>query len=497
MKGMKKLFTKKDKGGGGAVREDLQPAPVTIGNHSDEEDGEGMDEDGSRMARQRLSLDDTRLRKQEPGTGHAAGQDSDEEEDDGTGAGAAAAADENGNGAAAAEEAPIDPRDLKYKGPEGIICIGADLTLPIQIGSRGNAGWEPMRGPNRRKSVEVRKENQDAFCAHAPYAGDEYQMLFAVFDGHGQDGRKLSHNARDTLPVVLQQEYAKTGYGTIAVEEQPENKRTEINKARFACLAKAFESAEAASMPEELGINHQFSGTTGVVAWMLGADLYVAWVGDSRAIMGRKEQQVNGKDKYKTFDLTYDQIPTRADEKKRVRGAGGRIARWKRNFGPLRVWLPDDWIPGLAMTRSIGDTVLNPYGGAAVPEVSHLRMSEKDSFLIVASDGVWEFMPSQEVVDFVGRLRRQGVPPDEAADMLVGEAVKRWRRNEVVVDDTTVVVVYLDFDEGSDAKKKDLKSKFFKGKATGGEKPQQITDDGKMIPFNPKNTITQMGPGQG
>lgn len=486
MKGMKKFFQKKDK----TVTEDLQPAPVTIGTHSDDEDGEGMDEDGSRMARQRLSLDDARLRKQEPGQGGMP-PDSDEEEDAPDGAPKAAkAADDSAPG----EEESVDPKDLKYKGPEGIIVIGDNLTLPIKIGSRGNAGWEPMRGPNRRKSVEVRKENQDSFCAHAPYAGDEYQMLFAVFDGHGQDGRKISHNARDTLPQVLREDYAKTGFGTIAVEGEPENKRTEINKARYDCMKKAFDFAEQASMPEELGINHQFSGATGVVAWMLGADLYVAWVGDSRCILGRKEQQVNGKDKYKTFDLTYDQIPTRGDEKKRVRGAGGRIARWKRNFGPLRVWLPDDWIPGLAMTRSIGDTVLNPYGGAAVPEMTFLRMSEKDSFLIVASDGVWEFMPSQEVVDFVGRLRRQGVPPDEAADMLVNEAVKRWRRNEVVVDDTTVVIVYLDFDDTSDAKKKDIKSKFFKGKATGGDKPQQLTDDGKLIPFNPKNTITQMGP---
>mmetsp|Transcript_10660 Transcript_10660/g.19234 ORF Transcript_10660/g.19234 Transcript_10660/m.19234 type:complete len:493 (+) Transcript_10660:147-1625(+) len=489
-KGLKGLFGKKKE------KDELQPASVKVGNHSDDEDGEGLDEDGSRMARARLSLDDARLRKQNDG----AVVDSDEEEESSQPAKGAEkepvkveAKPEEGKPAAEGEEEKEE--DSRWKGPEGIIVVEDSLNLPIQIGSRGNAGWEPMRGPNRRKSVEVRKENQDSFCAHAPFCGDELQMFFAVFDGHGQDGRKVSHCARDTTPVTLAEIYKKTGFGHTPVESEPEPRRSEINKARFDAMKAAFQAGEDACLPEELQINHQFSGSTGVCAWLLGADLYVAWVGDSRCILGRKEQQVNGKDKYKTFDMTYDQIPTRADEKKRVRGAGGRIARWRRNLGPLRVWLPDDWIPGLAMTRSIGDTVLNPYGGAAVPEMTYLRLSEKDSFLIVASDGVWEFMPSQEVVDFVGRLRRQGVSPDEAADMLVAEAVKRWRRNEVVVDDTTVVIVYLDFDDEGSANRKNFKSKFFKGKATGSDKPQQIADDGKMIPFMPKNTITQMGPG--
>lgn len=61
------------------------------------------------------------------------------------------------------------------------------------------------------------------------------------------------------------------------------------------------------------------------------------------------------------------------------------------------------------MTRSIGDTVLSDSGVVPVPEVSFIRLSSEDTFIVLASDGVWEFMTSQEVADLVGKLRRDGV----------------------------------------------------------------------------------------
>lgn len=64
-------------------------------------------------------------------------------------------------------------------------------------------------------------------------------------------------------------------------------------------------------------------------------------------------------------------------------------------------------------------------------------------FCVLASDGVWEFMSSQEVTDFVGKYRRK-YTAQEAAEFLVQEAVNRWRKNEQVVDDATAIVIWLD-----------------------------------------------------
>lgn len=98
------------------------------------------------------------------------------------------------------------------------------------------------------------------------------------------------------------------------------------------------------------------------------------------------------------------------------------------------------------MTRSIGDTVLSEYGVSPVPEVTYTRLGATDEFMVLASDGVWEFMTSQDVADFIGRMRREGKSAAHASEALVREAVRRWRRNEVVVDDTTAVVMWMSWD---------------------------------------------------
>ena len=52
-----------------------------------------------------------------------------------------------------------------------------------------------------------------------------------------------------------------------------------------------------------------------------------------------------------------------------IRGALGKAARRLQFYGPLRVWLKNKQMPGLAMTRSIGDMIATPVGVTAEPEI--------------------------------------------------------------------------------------------------------------------------------
>jgi len=61
-------------------------------------------------------------------------------------------------------------------------------------------------------------------------------------------------------------------------------------------------------------------------------------------------------------------------------------------IGPERVWLKTEDIPGLAMSRSFGDAVACRVGVNAIPEISELRLTPNDKVIILASDGVWEFL---------------------------------------------------------------------------------------------------------
>lgn len=94
--------------------------------------------------------------------------------------------------------------------------------------------------------------------------------------------------------------------------------------------------------------------------------------------------------------LTRDHKPDDPDELKVITAAGGRVDSYRdsqgNKVGPERVWLKHEDIPGLAMSRSFGDQVAAKVGVNAVPEISELRMDPSDKVIILASDGVWEFL---------------------------------------------------------------------------------------------------------
>ena len=64
---------------------------------------------------------------------------------------------------------------------------------------------------------------------------------------------------------------------------------------------------------------------------------------------------------------------------------------------PPRVWEPETQQPGCAFTRSIGDSVGEGVGVISEPEITLHALREEDAFLVVASDGIWEFMTNQTV----------------------------------------------------------------------------------------------------
>lgn len=49
------------------------------------------------------------------------------------------------------------------------------------------------------------------------------------------------------------------------------------------------------------------------------------------------------------------------------------------------------------MTRSMGDKVGAQAGVIAEPEIKEFTIGEFDRFMVVASDGVWEYLSNEDV----------------------------------------------------------------------------------------------------
>lgn len=75
-------------------------------------------------------------------------------------------------------------------------------------------------------------------------------------------------------------------------------------------------------------------------------------------------------------------------EAERIKRCKGRVFALQDEPEVQRVWLPFDDAPGLAMARAFGDFCLKDYGLISTPEFSHRLLTEKDQFIVLASDGV-------------------------------------------------------------------------------------------------------------
>merc|ERR1712194_491683 len=88
-------------------------------------------------------------------------------------------------------------------------------------------------------------------------------------------------------------------------------------------------------------------------------------------------------------------------------------------------------IPGLTMSRALGDFMLSSGAGViSTPEYACFQMQPSDEwYVILASDGIWEFLSPDEVVKFTSKkLRLKG--PKETIRNLTESSRRRWKAME-------------------------------------------------------------------
>lgn len=272
--------------------------------------------------------------------------------------------------------------------------------------------------------------NQDAMVVEIQYQQVSGQHLFMVLDGHGPNGHNVARFVQQRMPYIIDNAASKSA-----------------KKDKVGILKQSYEIVNT-MLRNEPFIDDSLSGTTCVTAWFQDSHVYLANAGDSRAVLGT----ANPRGDVVAMDLTHDQTAFRADERARVIKAGARIMTSGEKDGqafynsadeytaddPPRCYLQKCTLPGTAFTRSIGDTIAEMVGVVSTPEVLVHKLAHADRFLILASDGVWEFISSQEAVDLVVTCDN----PYEAAHKLIEMAWKLWLQFDTRIDDITVIVIF-------------------------------------------------------
>jgi serine/threonine protein phosphatase PrpC len=365
------------------------------------------------------------------------------------------------------------------------------------------------------------KPCQDALLMHEDAGSDG--VLLGVFDGHGAAGHVVAQLLRDGLPRALLASpcfsqlapvpdniaapgsageaealagaLAGGGGGSgsgssggggagphrAASQRAPTGAPT-LRRNVGGALTEALGALEAALLARRDGAC-ALAGSTACIACVTDGDhLTVANVGDSRAMLLRR----GAGGRLAPLGLSVDHKPSLPSEGRRILLAGGSIAPLRYEDGeegPLRVWAPGVVPPGpgLAVSRSLGDTMGKLAGVSAAPDIYTATLAPgQDAFLVVASDGLWEFVSGADVA---GVLERAGERAEQEArdyaaavaaaeaeaaggggggggggagelplpraqlqlalDELVETAVAAWREAEGSVDDIAIVLAEI------------------------------------------------------
>ncbi|KAL3694103.1 hypothetical protein R1sor_007754 [Riccia sorocarpa] len=256
-------------------------------------------------------------------------------------------------------------------------------------------GFSRKKGTKRKKTSS--QQIEDFHVAKVAEVDGQEIGLFAVMDGHSGPhvAKYLTHSLFELI----------TRHPRFSSE--PQN-----------AIVDAFHEIDKRIL-EMADSNPKWkAGSTATTALLLdsGTRLIVANIGDSRAVLSRG----------KAVDLSVDHEPQKPEEKEMVESKGGTVSR--SVAGIYRV------DRRLAMSRAFGDVEIKEHLSVH-PDIWDEDLLEDDEFFVIASDGLWNVMSSQEVVDYI-----QATPgnAEEVAQALVTAAVKRRS-----TDDISCLVVFL------------------------------------------------------
>ena len=372
---------------------------------------------------------------------------------------------------------------------QGVTALGGELEISVEgtkakpapsfagrlgptiLGNFSCHGAEPDDATGN----PVGKTNQDCSCAVSPVGGQEGVALFCVFDGHGQHGHIVSKEALVSMHFELE-------------------RSSKLSSRPAEALTAAFEAVQAHLIclggQKNPKVPARESGACGLVAYLAGETLTVAGAGDCRCVLASKRGG-----ELHAINLSTDHKVDLPAEQSRLEEASAYVApahgsETDEDFAPARVYesKSEPWRgPGLTMSRTLGDTDAAVCGVIATPEVRTHEVQPEDAFLILASDGVWEFIDSDEAVRIVGKALESGLAASDAAHLLIMRAVIRWAQVEGSYrDDITAVVVYLPETIGALRQKSSGKSPRVspdarRAPASPGAGPKPKKDDMKLV----------------
>ncbi|KAJ4713466.1 Protein phosphatase 2C family protein [Melia azedarach] len=239
---------------------------------------------------------------------------------------------------------------------------------------------------------------------------------FAIYDGHG--GR-------------LAAEYAEKRLHANVISAGLLRELLDVKAAKKAILD-GFRKTDESLLQESASGGWQ-DGATAVCVWVLGRTVFVANIGDAKAVVARSsivdESQTNpdGLSSLKAIVVTREHKAIYPQERARIQKAGGTVSSNGRLQGRLEV------------SRAFGDRQFKKFGVVATPDIHSFGLTEREHFIILGCDGLWGVFGPSDAVEFVQKLLKEGLSVTAVSRRLVREAVLERRCKD---NCTAIVIVF-------------------------------------------------------
>ena len=290
-------------------------------------------------------------------------------------------------------------------------------------------------GKDETKNI---KTNQDSYIALTRVNNLKEYNIFGVLDGHGTEGHLVSQY----VSQYMQREFQTNP--SLEKLKDIEKIYSTLSSNNFELIKNIFINADNSLKDQK--IDSTASGTTCVLVIQIGEHIICANTGDSRAVLVFDEKNDEKLDFIKVFPLSIDSKPEIPSEKERIIQSGGSVEKILNKYGqptgPFRVWAKNKDYPGLAMSRCIGDFKGKSVGLIPDPEIIECNLSVYSKYIIICSDGVWEFLSNDDAMN-IGKKYYLENNPRGFCKELIDNSVKFWEKEDVVIDDITVVTIFF------------------------------------------------------
>jgi len=244
-----------------------------------------------------------------------------------------------------------------------------------------------------------RESNEDTHCI----MNNKVNYFWGVYDGHG--GKAVSEYLGKHMAPALLKNIHKDGYKMQDIKDVFDTIQNQL----------IIDSKKE-------NFNIQDVGSTCLITLLTGNKLQIANTGDCRAVLCQ--------DKGLARALTIDHKPDWSFEKNRIEKLGGKIEHDKE----------DDVyrIQDLSVSRAFGDLEYSTYVKHK-PDVFSHTLRGTDQFLILACDGLWDEVSSQDAVNFVLKNKDRSDVPNIAL------ALGKWAINEKhSTDNVSIIVIFFE-----------------------------------------------------